>query len=282
MDVLTKPIMNIHDEIIKQLDGYYNNNQIPNIIFHGASGTGKKQIVIDYIDKIYNNNRKLIQSNVMFVNCSHGKGIRFIREDLKFFAKANLDNTGNMLFKTIILLNADYLTNDAQSALRRCIELFSYTTRFFMIVENKHKLLAPIISRFCEIYVPECYINGELINLHQYTLDKIVDMSSVEKMNHQYIDNTIEQLLRDNNERLLTHKSMTEFCETIYTNGFSCFDIIEGIKRSKRFTDTSKININVYYLKIKSEIRCEKLLLFSLLNYIFKRDLEDIYKLTFI
>lgn len=47
MDVLT--ILNIHDEIIKQLDGYYNNNQIPNIIFHGASGTGKKQIVIDYI-----------------------------------------------------------------------------------------------------------------------------------------------------------------------------------------------------------------------------------------
>ena len=282
MDVLTQPIINTHDEIIKQLDGYYNNNQIPNIIFHGSSGTGKKHIVIDYIDKIYNNNRKLIQSNVMFVNCSHGKGIKFIREDLKFFAKANLDNTGNMFFKTIILLNADYLTNDAQSALRRCIELFSYTTRFFMIVENKHKLLAPILSRFCEIYVPECYVNGELLNLHQYTLDKIVDMSSIEKTNHQYIDDTIEQLLKDNSENHLTYKSITEFCETIYINGFSCLDIIEGIKRSKSFTDTSKININVYYLKIKSEIRCEKLLLFSLLNYIFKRDLEDIYKLSFI
>ena len=30
-----------------------------------------------------------------------------------------------------------------------------------MIVENKHKLLAPILSRFCEIYVPEYYKDGE-------------------------------------------------------------------------------------------------------------------------
>ena len=47
------------------------------------------------------------------------------------------------------LKHADKLTIDAQSALRRCIELFSHTTRFFIIVEDKNKLLKPIISRFC-------------------------------------------------------------------------------------------------------------------------------------
>ena len=102
MEVTT---LNIHQDIYRQLNGYFINNQIPNIIFHGASGTGKKQIVTNFIDKIYNNDRKLIKSNVMFVNCSHGKGIRFIREDLKFFAKANLDTTGCLQFKTIILLS---------------------------------------------------------------------------------------------------------------------------------------------------------------------------------
>ena len=102
----------------------------------------------------------------MIVNCSHGKGIKFIREDLKFFAKANLQYNSNVKFKSILLLNADNLTNDAQSALRRCIEQFSLTTRFFIIVENKSRLLNPILSRFCEIFVPDYIENGKIINLH--------------------------------------------------------------------------------------------------------------------
>ena len=48
------------------------------------------------------------------------------------------------MFKSIILLNADKLTIDAQSALRRCIEVFNHTTRFFIIVEDRYKLLKPI------------------------------------------------------------------------------------------------------------------------------------------
>ena len=71
----------------------------------------------------------------MYVNCAHSKGIRFIRDDLKFFAKTNIQKDGS-LFKSIILFNADNLTTDAQSALRRCIEKFSHTTRFFILVEN--------------------------------------------------------------------------------------------------------------------------------------------------
>ena len=44
----------------------------------------------------------------------------------------NIKGTGH--FKTIVMTNADKLTIDAQSALRRCIESFSHTTRFFIIV----------------------------------------------------------------------------------------------------------------------------------------------------
>ena len=91
----------------------------------------------------------------MFVNCAHGKGIKFIRDELKYFAKANMQCNDNNMFKSIVLMNADELTIDAQSALRRCIELFSHNTRFFIIVENKYKLLNPILSRFCEIYIPD-------------------------------------------------------------------------------------------------------------------------------
>merc|ERR1711916_59 len=94
-----------------------------------------------------------------------GKGIKFIREDLKLFSKTNISFINNN-FKTIILLNADCSTIDAQSALRRCIELFTHTTRFFLVVQNRFSLLKPILSRFCEIHVPE------KVNFHNYIINK--------------------------------------------------------------------------------------------------------------
>lgn len=272
----------IHKNIYEQLNEYYRNNQIPNIIFHGASGTGKKQIVTDFIDKIYNNDRNMIKSNVMFVNCSHGKGIKFIREDLKFFAKANLETNIYINFKTIILLNADFLTNDAQSALRRCIELFSYTTRFFMIVENKHMLLNPILSRFCEIYVPEYYNNNTYINLHQLSLDKIANNDILSKQKQAFINDILEKITKDKANNILKNTELLQICETIYENGYSSLDVINSIKNDTSITHLKRTSIEVFYSKIKSELRSEKLLLFSVLNYIFNRDTDDIRKIKFI
>ena len=95
--------------------------------------------------------KETFEQQVMYVNCAYGKGIKFIRDELKFFAKTHINSNGGNIFKSIILLNADKLTLDAQSALRRCIELFSHNTRFFIIAEDKYNLMKPILSRFCEI-----------------------------------------------------------------------------------------------------------------------------------
>ena len=164
--------LNIHIEIKKKLDGFITSQRIPHILFHGSSGTGKHTLVYDFVNKIYNYDKSKLKTNVMFVNCAHGKGIKFIRDELKFFAKTNIQGNKGIQFKTIVLFNADSLTIDAQSAMRRCIESFSHNTRFFIVVENKHKMLNPILSRFCEIYVPDNLDeNGEILNLHQYHLN---------------------------------------------------------------------------------------------------------------
>ena len=114
--------LNIHENIRKKLHSFYVSNRIPHIIFYGTSGSGKQTIVYDFLKEIYHNNEQKIKANVMFVNCAHGKGIKFIRDELKFFAKTNVQFNSGVWFKTIVLLNADHLTMDAQSALRRCIE----------------------------------------------------------------------------------------------------------------------------------------------------------------
>ena len=161
-------ILQIHQSIKEKLEYFQNIHKIPNILFHGPSGSGKRTIVNEFIHKIYDNDREKIKAFVMYVNCSHGKGIKFIRDELKFFAKTHINSNEGNTFKSIVLLNADKLTMDAQSALRRCIELFSHNTRFFIVAEDKYNLMKPILSRFCEIYIPEPELNGEQINLYNY------------------------------------------------------------------------------------------------------------------
>ena len=128
--------LNIHKKIIEKIDFFVETKKIPHIIFFGPSGSGKRSILNYLVNKIYNQDKTQIKEFCMFVNCAHGKGIRFIRDELKFFAKSNIQNKNGSLFKSIVLFNAGNLTTDAQSALRRCIEKFSHTTRFFIVVEN--------------------------------------------------------------------------------------------------------------------------------------------------
>lgn len=267
--------MEIHKPIIDKLDYFFDSNQIPNIIFHGSSGTGKSTIVRYFLNKIYNNDKCKIKINVMIVNCSHGKGIKFIREDLKFFAKANIQSTSGIRFKTIVLYNADSLTNDAQSALRRCIEQFSFNTRFFITVENKQKLLNPIISRFCEIHVPDYIVNGKCVNLHQYTLNKNADLSEFYKSNAEWINNYMDTALMKSNVNI------SDVSVTIYDNGYSCLDLIDYIQESNRWNEYEKSNIFMFFNKVKSEFRCEKMLIMYLLNFVFLRENKEIHKISF-
>ena len=130
--------LDIHGDINSKLDRLLKANKIPNMIFHGPAGGGKRILVNKFIERIYGSDKETIRDCVMNVNCAHGKGIKFVRDDIKFFAKANMK--GGTLFKIVLLTNADKLTSDAQSALRRCIELYTHNTRFFIIVEVISKI----------------------------------------------------------------------------------------------------------------------------------------------
>ena len=267
--------LQINQNIKDKLDYFYTNNTIPHILFHGSSGTGKKTLVFEFLYKIYENNKTKIKKNVMFVNCSHGKGIKFIREELKFFAKANLQSNSGVKFKSIVLFNADSLTNDAQSALRRCIELFSYNTRFFIVVENKQRLLNPILSRFCEIYVPEYIQDNKIINLHQYTLKKKFDISELYKNKVDWIDNYFEALDSTNYVNLMNASI------DIYEKGYSCLDLMEYIQRQcdKQWAGEECSKFFICFHTIKTEFRCEKLLIMYMLDLIFIRKNDDIHEM---
>jgi GTPase SAR1 family protein len=262
-------ILNIHESIKQKLEYFKSIHKIPNIIFHGTSGSGKRTIVNEFIKDIYNNEKDKIKSLVMYVNCAHGKGIKFIREDLKFFAKTHINSNGGDVFKSIILLNADKLTMDAQSALRRCIELFSHNTRFFIVVEDKYNLLKPILSRFCEIYVPEPIINGEIVNLYKYNMKQTFNLNDVKK---QRIESLKKELIKLKNKKLGVEQMMT-FCEKMYEKGYSGLDILNLLQTSNflelEISIEKKYEFLVCFNKVKKEFRNERIIMLFILNFLF-------------
>ena len=215
--------------------------------------------MIHFLKMIYGD-EKYFAENVMFVNCAHGKGIKFTRDEIKFFAKTN--SQPGISFKSVVLLNADHLTIDAQSALRRCIEQYSKNTRFFIVVENKNKLLDPILSRFCEIYVPSIEI-GTKENERVALIDPFLSTFSNRDVEHGY-------------------PKMIKVVQELYENAFCCSDIIDWIQTRPEWTNLEKANIGMCFSKVKVEYRCEKLLMLLILSVTVNDACIDLSKISFL
>ena len=262
-------MLNIHQNIKDKLDFFYSSHKIPNLLFHGTTGSGKRTIVSEFIHKIYDNDREKIKTFVMYVNCSHGKGIKFIRDELKFFAKTHINSNSGNTFKSIVLLNADKLTMDAQSALRRCIELFSHNTRFFIVAEDKYNLMKPILSRFCEIYVPEPVINGAIVNLYKYKLNNLFNMKDVKTTRFEALK---KELLKTMNKKITIDKLMA-LCAKLYEKGYSGLDIIQLLENHKFLETTLSVEkryeLLIAFNRVRKEFRNEKLLILFILNFVF-------------
>jgi hypothetical protein len=253
--------MNNISFVENKLNNFIQNKKVPNILFHGNHNSNKESIVKSFLEKLYKNCSSNTKNYLMIVNCAHGKGIKFVREDIKFFAKTNVPLEDG-LFKSILLINAEELTTDAQSALRRCIEIFSHSTRFFLLVNNKEKLLKPIISRFCDIYIAnykENPISKDFKSFHSKTIKIIkTELSGFSK----------------NKEDLFP------LCEKLYDKGVSVLHILNYFESCKEDDFVNDRHILLFYInKIKKCIKDEKLLMLIILDLFFfecKIDLQNI------
>lgn len=266
--------MDIHKTIKTKLKYFIDKKKIPHIVFHGPSGSGKRSLLEFFIKNIYSNIEDS-KKYVMYINCAHGKGIRFIRDELKFFAKTNIQNKNGNVFKSVILFNADKLTTDAQSALRRCIEQFSHTTRFFIVIGEHRKLLKPIVSRFCNIHVPLPNIDNKQISLHDFKKQTFnTTFNSIYKSRDKWLLKSI-----DNKKNYETLHKCRNFTEKIYEKGYNGLDIMKAIESTNKINNTRKYGLLMHFDKIRREFRNEKLLIFYILTIAFMRpeaDLENI------
>jgi len=119
---------------------------MPHLLFAGPPGTGKTTCAIALSRELFGDHWK---ENFHELNASDERGIDVVRGKIKEYARtAPIGSAG---FKIIFLDEADALTPDAQSALRRTMEKFTLTCRFVLSCNYSSKIIEPIQSR-CAVF----------------------------------------------------------------------------------------------------------------------------------
>ncbi|KAK1057909.1 Subunit of heteropentameric Replication factor C (RF-C) [Friedmanniomyces endolithicus] len=128
------------------------------MLFYGPPGTGKTSTVLALAKQLYGPD--LYKTRVLELNASDERGISIVREKVKDFARMQLSNPPSGAagleyrkkypcppYKIIVLDEADSMTQDAQSALRRTMETYSKITRFCLICNYVTRIIDPLASR---------------------------------------------------------------------------------------------------------------------------------------
>jgi replication factor C small subunit len=213
------------------IEKWIEEGQIPNIILSGIAGAGKTTAA------------KLITENIdcdyLYVNASDENGIDTIREKVKTFASAASFKD----IKIVILDEADYLTINAQMALRNVIETFSLTTRFILTCNYFERIADPIKSRL-ERYELTAPTKPELAT----KCKQILEIENIE-FTTQDIVQLVNQTYPDNRQTLIKLQSFSKTGKLVVTSIQSQInkisdELITAIK-NKKFNDVRKIVIDL-------------------------------------
>lgn len=126
-------------------------NEMPHLLFAGPAGVGKTTTALCLARELLGDDWR---DDTLELNASDERGIKMVRERVKEFAaviKLDLGTKQSKTFRMIILDEADEMTSEAQTALRRIIEDSSKTTRFIIICNYLSQIIDPIQSR-CVVF----------------------------------------------------------------------------------------------------------------------------------
>ena len=162
-----------------------NTGCFPNLLFYGPPGTGKTTTIMNLITEYNNRYNKNCKGNVIHLNASDERGIDIIRNQIYQFVKTNsFFNNG---VKFVILDEVDYMTKNAQHALKYLLQTSLYNVRYCLICNYISKVDHSLKNEFISIrfnQLPKNDIHSfikkitadENINIDDNTICKIQSM----------------------------------------------------------------------------------------------------------
>ncbi len=134
------------EEIVSRLQEFVKRAAMPHCLFAGPPGTGKTTAALCLAHDLFG---VRFQDVFMELNASDERGIDVVRTTVKEFAR--MASFSSVPFKILVLDEADNMTSDAQSALRRTMEKYTDTCRFVLCCNYSGRIIEPIQSR-CALF----------------------------------------------------------------------------------------------------------------------------------
>ena len=161
---LSDVVLDENNKII--LDNIIENNHFPNLLLYGPPGTGKTTTIINLINSYQEKNNQKRKGLMIHLNASDDRGIDIIRNQIKSFVDTKtLFGKG---IKFVILDEVDYMTKNAQQALRYLIQQYITDIRFCLICNYISRIDESLQNEFIRLrfnQLPEDSIKSFLKNI---------------------------------------------------------------------------------------------------------------------